>query len=199
MFRSILKFFIFVLAASFSNFALAMIPLHRIALNDPSYSFYSAVANVDQKLVNDGWIGGKYAEFNQWNVQGRIVPVRDGSSSNPINLVVSVNGGIYYVDGILRNVKEYKIRRRWRNNPEPGIFLRIEGERLNPEDGIMEQVTLWLKIATPEGRSLPVLDLLEGDFDLAGIVPKPNEPTKPKAIPAADESPILPPTSLTDL
>lgn len=168
MFRHALNFFALALAASFSISALAMEPLYAISPNDRDYGFYSGIVNMDQKLVNDGWVS-TYSDFNQWNVSGRVVPLRDGSSSNPFNLVVSVNGNLYYVDAVLNTVDNFKIRRRWRDNPEPGVFLRIEGMRLNPEDGSREQVQLWIKISTPEGRALPVLKLLEGNYDLAGV------------------------------
>ncbi len=128
-----LKILSAAIAAGFSMSVYAMEPLSVITPADQTYGFYSAAVNMDQKLINDGWVG-IYADFNQWNVYGRIVQLRDGSTSNPYNLVVSVNGNLYYVDALLNSVDSFKIRRRWRNNPEPGIFLRIEGQRLNPED-----------------------------------------------------------------
>jgi hypothetical protein len=166
MFKSILKISALAAVCSVSGFALAMEPLVAISPADQDYSYYSAVVNLDQKMVNDGFVG-TYSDFNMFNVNGRIVPLADGSPSNPYNLVVTVNGNLYYVDAILNTVDSFKIRRRWKNNPEPGVFLRIEGRRVNPEDGHSEIVQVWIKIATPEGRALPVLKLLEGNYDLS--------------------------------
>ena len=165
MFTKICKVSALATAALFSTFSLAMEPLKAIDPNDEEYDYYSSVIAIDQKLVNEGMIG-VYADFNVFNVNGRVVPINDGSVANPYNLVVSVNGGLYYVDAILNTVTSYKLRRRWVNNPEPGVFLRIEGTRVNPEDFTSEVVTLWIKIATPEGRALPVLKVLEGNYDL---------------------------------
>ena len=162
----ILKFIATLIAAGFSISALAMEPLRVITPADQDYGFYSSAVNMDQKLVDNGWIS-VYADFNQWNVYGRIVQLRDGSTSNPYNLVLTVNGNLYYVDAVLNSVDSFKIRRRWRSNPEPGIFLRVEGKRLNPENGFTEAVQVWIKVATPEGRVLPVLKLMEGNYDLA--------------------------------
>lgn len=146
--------------------AFAMEPLEVISQRDQDYNFYSAAVNMDQKMVNDGLIK-IYSDFNMFNVSGRIVPIADGSPSNPYNMVLTVNGNLYYVDSILNSVDSFKIRRRWKNNPEPGVFIRIEGRRVNPEDGHVGYVQVWIKIATPEGRALPVLKVLEGDYDLA--------------------------------
>jgi hypothetical protein len=155
-----------LVALTFSNFVLAMEPLKAISPEDQDYGYYSQVVNIDQKLVNDGLIG-LYSDFNMFNVTGRAVLIADGSPSNPFNLVLTVNGNLYYVDTILNTVDNFKIRRRWTNKPEPGVFLRIEGRRVNPEDGVSESVQVWIKIATPEGRALPVLKLLEGNYDLS--------------------------------
>ena len=166
MSNSITKILAAFVALTFGSFALAMEPLKVITPDDQEYGYYSDVVNVDQKLVNDGLIG-VYSDFNMFNVTGRVVSIADGSPSNPYNLVLMVNGNLYFVDAILNTVDNFKIRRRWTNNPEPGVFLRIEGSRVNPEDGASELVQVWIKIATPEGRALPVLKLLEGDYDLS--------------------------------
>lgn len=161
-----LKLIAFAIAAGFSISVSAMEPLRVITPADQDYGFYSAAVNMDQKLVDNGWIS-VYADFNQWNVYGRIVQLRDGSTSNPFNLVLTVNGNLYYVDAVLNSVDSFKIRRRWLNNPEPGVFIRVAGKRLNPEDNTLEAVQVWIKVATPEGRVLPVLKLMEGNYDLA--------------------------------
>ncbi len=155
-----------------STLTSAMEPLTVISPLDEDYNYYSGVVNMDQKLVNEGLIGVS-TEYDMFNVTGRVVAIADGTRVNPYNrlnpynLVLTVNGNLYYVDSILNRVDSFKIRRRWANNPEPGVFLRIEGRRLNPDDGRSEVATVWIKIATPEGRALPVLKVLEGDYDLA--------------------------------
>lgn len=188
-----------LVAVTFGSFALAMEPLKVITPDDQEYGYYSQVVNIDQKLVNDGLIG-LYSDFNMFNVTGRVVSIADGSRSNPYNLVLTVNGNLYYVDAILNTVDNFKIRRRWTNNPEPGVFLRIEGRRVNPEDGVSEQVQVWIKIATPEGRALPVLKLLEGNYDLSSeknlkLGMPVATPLWPKVIQAGEGNPgpILPP------
>jgi len=183
----ILKGFALTLASVFSIGAFAMEPLVAIGSDDQDYEYYSSVLNLDQNLVNKG-IVGIYSDFNMFNVSGRAVVVADGTPSNPYNLVLAVNGNLYYVDILLNSVDSFKIRRRWKNNPEPGVFLRIEGTRVNPEDGRAEVVQVWIKISTPEGRALPVLKLLEGNYDLA------SAPTEDKLIHVVTaEGPIIPP------
>jgi len=165
MFASLSKITALTIAALFSTVVLAVEPLRAISVNDEDYDYYSAVAEVNQKLVNEGMISN-FTDFDMFNVRGRIVDLADGSLANPYNLVITVNGNLYYVDAIMSRVTNYKIRRRWVNNPEPGVFLRIQGTRINTDDYSTEKVTLWIKIATPEGRALPMLKVLEGNFDL---------------------------------
>jgi hypothetical protein len=195
MSRPIVKLLAIIIALSFGNLALAMEPLKAISPDDPDFTFYSNVVNIDQKLVNDGWIS-LYSDFNMFNVNGRAVAITDGSRSNPYNLVLTVNGNLYYVDAILNTVDNFKIRRRWANNPEPGVFLRIEGQRVNPEDGVSELVQVWIKIATPEGRALPVLKLLEGNYDLSGERNLKLGMAKVVQVGEGNPGPVLPPPPL---
>lgn len=145
--------------------AYAFEPLQAIERGDEDYAYYLSVINMDQRLIDKGVIT-ESAEINHFNIRGRIVPLRDGSIVNPLNLILMVNGNLYYVDSIMNRVDSFKIRRRWRNNPEPGVFLRIAGSRHNPETDADEAVQLWIKVSTNEGRALPVLKLFEGNFDL---------------------------------
>jgi hypothetical protein len=159
------KVLVLAFTALFSTLAFAVEPLRAIDYDDVDYGYYSAIVAMDQKMVNEGMING-YTDYNLFKVNGRAVALADGSVSNPYNLVLTVNGNLYYVDAILSSINNFKLRRRWKSNPEPGVFLRIEGTRIHPEDFTVDKVTLWIKIATPEGRALPVLTVLEGDFDL---------------------------------
>lgn len=135
-----------------------------------SYNEYmSIISNADKG--NDG-LNDEYIDFNNFNVAGRIVPVRDGLPENPYNIVILVNGRLFYVDLFAhalvadRNGIRFKIRRRLANNPEPGVFIRLEIVRLNPDSRRVEPTQVWLKVAGPEGRVLPVMKVLEGNFDL---------------------------------
>jgi hypothetical protein len=82
-----------------------------------------------------------------------------------------VNGNLYYVDTILtrllpdENGVNFKLRRRWKNNPEPGIFVRVAGTRFNPIESKEEYTQIWIKIAETDGTSIPVLRVTEGNWD----------------------------------
>ena len=107
---------------------------------------------------------------------GRMTLIADGSLEYPYNVILEVglypNTNLYYIDTILsriladENGMHFKIRRRWKNNPEPGIFLRIEGTRFNPVRGYEEVVQIWVKYADTQGNALPVLKTFEGNYDL---------------------------------
>lgn len=160
-----LKSLILVLAGMLGSSAFAFEPLVAFCPQDPDYGYYSSVLAVDQKLVNEGVVTS-YTDIDLFNVNGRIVTVVDGSLANPMNLVLGANGNMYYIFANLNSVDNFKIRRRGTNNPEPGVFLRVEGTRRDERTFRIAPITVWIKIATPEGRALPVLKVFEGDYDL---------------------------------
>lgn len=136
----------------------------------PAYNEYMEIlANAES---GNGGMNDEYVDFNNFNVSGRMVAIRDGLPENPYNILISVNGKVFYVDVLAHSILpdgngiKYKIRRRHANNPEPGVFIRLDIERLNPQTRRIEPTQVWMKVATPEGRVLPVMKVLEGNYDL---------------------------------
>lgn len=159
------KALIMALAAGFSWSALAVEPLVVMDPRDPDYSYYVDYVRLDDKTIAPHqW--RIYADIDMFGVSGRVVPIEDGQGPNILNLVFAVNGGVYYVDSGLSDIHSFKIRRRWEAFPEPGVFVRVEGIRFNPRIARNVPVQVWIKIATPDGRGLPILKTFEGNWDM---------------------------------
>lgn len=149
----------------------AMEPGVAISPADVDYNYYSQLLEQNQNHVKSGLVLGGVAEWTVFNTVGSIAAINDGSYDYPYNVVLRVNGNLYYVDTILSTVMPdengvmFKIRRRWNNNPEPGVFIRIAGTRFNPIQSIYEYTQIWIKIADTKGNSIPVLRVTEGNWD----------------------------------
>ncbi len=154
-----------------SSAALAMEPLVAIDRQDPDYNYYASILSPSRDMVKSGLVLEGVAYWDNFATVGRIAAINDGTYEYPYNLVLNVNGNLYYVDAILSRVLadengvRFKIRRRWKNNPEPGVFIRVAATRFNPVQSIDEYTQLWIKIAEVDGKSIPVLKVIEGNFD----------------------------------
>lgn len=149
----------------------AMEPGVAISPADVDYNYYSDILNPNQDYVKSGLVLDGVAQWDVFNTQGAIAAINDGSYDYPYNVVLKVNGNLYYVDTILtrllpdENGVNFKLRRRWKNNPEPGVFVRIAGTRFNPIESKEEYTQIWIKIAETNGTSIPVLRVTEGNWD----------------------------------
>ena len=147
--------------------AYAMIPLEAI---DPvedaeNFYFYESIA-----LGTSGEPSAYLGNVFETPLYVYAAIYENGTAENPYNLVLNVNGNVYYVDTLLSSVVgdengvKVKIRRRW-ENPGEGIFLRLEGTRTNPETGEVVYRQLWVKIGERNGASIQTLEVFQGDFD----------------------------------
>jgi hypothetical protein len=160
-----------VLSFLISTSLFAMIPNRAIGPQEEDYEYYMSIIRKESRHREEGRISN-HTDYDVFNVHGRIVPYATSNPTNPINLVMTVNGNLYYVDTILSSLKTpngamtFKARRRWKNNPEPGVFIVVEGKRTEVETGEDVPIQIWMKVATTDGHALDELVLLEGNFEL---------------------------------
>jgi hypothetical protein len=144
-------------------------PLHVIAPSDPDYSYYRRAVDLDEDYVRQDLIG-PYADFDTSKIfkdvpgsnpiRGRFVIFNDGNPYNPVNLVVSLNGALYYIDSDLSSFdSKFSLRRVW--DDDAGIFLIFHGHRSGANQGEIRDIEIHLKIATPGGRVLKILGYQE--------------------------------------
>lgn len=153
------------LVAGFSCSALAMQPLQIMDPRDPDFPFYLAYVRLEDKTIAPNQLR-LYADISEFGVTGRVVPIQEVQGTNFLNLVLAVNGGVYYVNSMLSDISSFKLRRRWEGYPGPGIYIRVEGTRYSLRMQTHFPIQLWIRIATPDGQALPHLSTFEGNYDL---------------------------------
>jgi hypothetical protein len=161
------------LSANAQNLSEPMEPLVAMdQKNDEDFRYYTGVINREQTFIDQGLIDGRvWIWENIFDTYGEAVWIKDGSPEYPYNLVVRAQGRLYYIDTIFTSIlsdekgTQLKLRRRWANDPAPGVFIRLEGTRFNPDIGMEEYTQLWVKIAETDGSPLRVLELFTGNYD----------------------------------
>ena len=162
--------FLVFIAAVFMAPAWAARPLVAISPEDPDYSYYKQAADLDSQL----WAGQLirfYADYDSsmlfktvadsLPVSGRVVAFLDGQPRNPGNVVLTVNGQLYYVNtGLARMKEKFSLVRRWEKD-NPGIFLIVRGFRAGALRSELIPVKIMIRIATARGQVLPVLGYSE--------------------------------------
>ena len=150
--------------------AFAARPLAAISTDDPDHSYYKAAIDLDQSYWARNLIRF-YAEYDSselfrstvdsMSVTGRVVAFLDGQPRNPANVVISVNGVLYYVNtGLARMQEKFSLVRRWEKD-NPGIFLIVRGARAGALRSELVPVKIMIRIATARGELLPVLGYSE--------------------------------------
>lgn len=160
-----------VLLVLFTVNAFAQETFPAIPPSHPDRAYYQRAADVDPGLVNQHLIDSWFPYDSdlvlrrvpgQAPVEGRIVTLLDGPKINPRNLVLTVNGRLYYVRTDLNAIDERRITlaRRWTRD-ENGFFLVVRGERLGEQPGEHARVTITLRIADQRGVPLSAIEYVE--------------------------------------
>jgi hypothetical protein len=146
-----------LIALTFTTPLFAAEHFRPITVGDASFPYYQAVINGDPRVAADSIL-----DYNFKGAVGRVVSVKSGDAVNPLNIVLSVNGILFYVpvrlatmDGIL------SFRRRW--DDDPGIFLIVRGYRRGPNAELV-RTACQLKIANTSAMTLPAVVYNEIEF-----------------------------------
>jgi hypothetical protein len=154
--------------AAASAFAIDTYP--EIRPLDARYTYYKRAADLDPVYVQKNQIGF-FKDYNSFlllkpvpesaPVVGRVVQFVDGEAPNPRNIVLTVNGKLFYVQTDLAAMGErVTMVRRW-NKDDNGIFLIFRGFRAGASPRELMRVTVTLRIATTAGSVLPAIEYYE--------------------------------------
>jgi len=158
-----------VLLIVFTANAFAQETFPAIPPSHPDHDYYQRAADIDQAFVNERLIDNWFPYDSdavlrrvpgQAPVEGRIVTLLDGPKINPRNLVLTVNGRLYYVRTDLNAIGKITLVRRWQKD-EDGFFLVMRGERLGGQIGEHARVTITLRLADRRGVALPEVEYVE--------------------------------------
>lgn len=161
-----------VLTAGSSALAQELFP--RIHPGHPDYELYRRAIKMDAELIRDNVIADVSYTFNSATmlkpvkgatpVAGRIVRILDGTTLNPHNALLSINGAIYHVRTEVAALQDrITVARRWVVNrgAKPGLFLVFRGYRAGALRGELIPVLMNIRIAETDGRVLENLEYFE--------------------------------------
>lgn len=152
----------------FGTKAWAARPLVSIPVSDPDHRYYSRAIDMDLSYRTQGLIGphtdynfsGNHPELG--SLAGKIVVFNNGPKVNSKNLVLTVNGHLYFVETHFNEIysryhgKPFRIRRNWIKD-EMGIFLLMKGSRRDPRSRLRVPIEITIKIGTSDAQALPEL------------------------------------------
>jgi hypothetical protein len=125
---------------------------HPLNPGAPGYKLYSAVAAEDQGLLDSGVIS-TFADFQFKGAGGRFVSFWTDGPASTLNVVLVLNEGLFLIPLQFANMDaNLSFRRRW--DDDPGIFMIVNGSRLDPKTGKLARISAQLKIAKTNGNSL---------------------------------------------
>lgn len=160
------------LLISSSAFAVEFYP--EITSRDADFTYYSKAAQIDREYVANHLIEAAYYNYssdfffkklpNTTPVGGRLVQLLDGPRLNPRNVVLTVNGKLFFVRTELSEFhSRVSMARRWNDNDgePPGIYVIVRGYRAGELPGQRIPLTIDLRVSDTNGKALEYIEYYE--------------------------------------